>query len=277
MRRIVLVSLICISFMQYAKGQIIADNDMAPANTISAQPINNYFNLKPGQSKTVNIQVNNKLHRKMQFNIYPADWHRDTTGAHVYSAPGTEPRSCARWLTVTPTFIEVDSNSIGTVSVTLRIPDSAEAVKEMKWAMVFIESIEVSKAPSLTKEMTSEIIPKTRFGIHINQTPPDVTFQELKMIGFTPMDGKKDWFRIIGENTGATELLCKSYIELSAVSDGKKYSVDPIQVPLFPGQKRYFDFQLPATLPKGKYTMVGVVDPGNNLDIEAAQMSVTVE
>lgn len=260
-----------------AFAQAVVNNDMTPANTISAQPINNYFTLKAGETQSVNILVSNKMPKKMQFNVYIGDWRRDSTGAHVYSEPGTEERSCAKWITVSPKFLEVDSNSAGTVNVKLQIPDSADAVKEMKWAMVFIETIETAKAPENTKEMRSQIVPRTRFGIHVNQTPPSVKQQEIKMIGFTPMAGQKDKFRIIAQNTGEVEMLCKSYIELSSQEDGKKYSVTQIQVPLFPEQKRYFDFQLPPDLPKGKYTMVGVVDPGNDLDIEAAQMMVTVE
>lgn len=273
---VLILTLVCMLY-QNSFSQVLVQNDMTPDNTISAQPINNYFNLKAGESGSVNIYVSNKLPKKMQFNVYLSDWRRDSIGGHIYSEPGTELRSCSRWLTLNTNFLEVDTGSVGVVTVKLQLPDSLEADKDMKWAMVFIETIEVAKAPVTANEMKSEIVPRTRFGIHINQTPPGANFKEIKIIGFTQMEGKKDFFRIIGKNNGEVEMLCKSYIELSSTVSGKKFTVSPIQVPLFPEQIRYFDFQLPTNLPKGKYTMIGVIDPGDDLDIEAAQISINIE
>lgn len=259
-----------------SNGQVILKNDLTPQGTVSVQPMKNDFHLRAGESGDIEIYISNKMGSKMQFNVYLGDWRRDTAGAHVYSAPGSEPRSCAAWLTFDKKFIEVDSGSIGIIHVKMQVPQTPEAATEMKWAMLFVETIRESKAPVETKEMRTEIIPSTRFGIHIYQTPPAINQKELKLTSFINVTGKENVFRIVCENTGKVQLNCKSYIELYALEDGKKLTANPVEVPLFPGQIRYIDFTLPDETKKGKYTLVGVVDPGDEMDIEAAQLLINV-
>ena len=259
-------------------AQVNLENDATPARSVSVQPMDNDFTLKAGETKEFRLFISNKLDKKMAFNVYLSDWRRDTLGKHVYSPVGTEPNSCSRWITFDKTFIEVDTGKIGVINVKMQVPDSADAVKEMKWAMLFIQSVEEARAPEVTKEMKSQIQSSLRFGVHINQTPPSIAAdRDFKLESFLPVSSEKNVFRIVGENTGKVQLTCKSYIELSALSDGKKTKLPSMEVPVFPGQKRYFDFTLPASVTKGKYTMVGVVDAGADLDLAAAQMTINVE
>jgi hypothetical protein len=278
MKTILTSALLVILFVPAIKAQVKLENDATPGGTISVQPMEMDFGLKAGETKEFKVYVSNKLAKKMSFKVYLSDWRRDSVGAHVYSMVGTEPHSCSRWLALDKKFLEVQPGEVGIINGKMQIPDSIDAEKEMKWAMIFVESVEESKAPGATKEMISRIQPTLRWGVHVNQTPPTLNAnKEFKLISFLPTETKKNEFRILGENTGKVQLLCKSYIELSSVSDGKKTTLTPIEVPVFPGQKRYFDFTLPAELVKGQYTMVGVVDPGSDLDLEAAQMTVDVQ
>lgn len=269
--------IICLLSAGLLYAQVDMNAEITPKGTISAQPMRNDFRLRAGESQEVKILISNRMEKKMQFNVYLSDWRRDTMGMHVYSAPGTESQSCARWITLDKTFLEVDTASYGVVSLKLQIPDSVDAVKEMKWAMLFVETIRESKAPVTTGKMKSEIVPNTRFGIHIYQTPPSVLQKEIKLYSFENLENKPDVFRLVCENTGKVQLNCKSYIELSSLSDSKKVTGVPMEVPLFPGQKRYIDYTIPANTPKGKYTMVSVLDPGAGMDIEAAQLIVNVK
>lgn len=270
------VFIICLLIVSLSHAQVDMNAEITPKGTISVQPMRNDFRLKAGESQEVKIFISNRMEKKMQFNIYLSDWRRDTIGMHAYSKPGTEPQSCAKWITLDKTFLEVDTASYGIISLKLQIPDSAVAVEEMKWAMLFVETIRESKAPVTTGKMKSEIVPNTRFGIHIYQTPPTILQKELKLHSFASLENKPDVFRLVCENTGKVQLNCKSYIELSSITDTKKITGITQEVPLFPGQKRFIDYTIPANTPKGKYTMVGIVDPGVGMDIEAAQLVVNV-
>jgi len=275
--RIVQFIIVLLLISTTSTSQVILNNDLTPTGTISVQPMKNNFALKAGESQEVKIFISNKMGSKLQFNVYLGDWSRDTLGSHVYNVPGSQTHSCADWITFDKKFVEVDSGAIGIVTVKLQVPETAEAVAEMKWAMLFIENIRESKAPTETKLMRTEIIPSTRFGLHIYQTPPLVIKKEIKLTAFSALASRDGVFRIICENTGQMQLNCKSYIELSSLEDGKKITCNPIEVPLFPGQIRYVDFSLPDGTKKGRYTLVGIVDPGDEMDIEAAQLIINVQ
>ncbi len=259
-------------------AQVVLDNDATPEGTVSVQPMDHDLNLKRGETKEFKLYVSNKSFKKMSFSISLSDWMRDSVGAHIYSPPGTEAHSCTSWITFDKNFIEVDTNKVGVVNVKVHMPDSAGVDDGMRWSMIFIQSVEETKAPPSTKVATSYIQQNIRFGVHINQTPAAILSQkDFKLISFTPMPNEKSKFRILGENTGKVELLCKSYIELSSIPGGTKTKLLPLEVPVFPGAKRYFDFTLPSDLSKGKYTMVGVVDAGGDMDIMAAQMTINIQ
>lgn len=270
------VALLCNTFLT-VNAQVSVEHDETPEGSISVQPMENYFTLKAGQSKEARITINNRSNRKMQFNLYLNDWTRDETGTHVYTEPGTEPHSCTRWVSLDKKFIEVDSNAKGVITVKMTIPDSPTVVEQMKWSMLFIESIEESKAPENIKTIRAEVVPKMRWGVHLYQTPPTVARKEIKLISFKPLADSINTFRLICKNTGDVQTRCKSYVEISSMADNKKTTLPVVEVPTFPGQERFFDFKLPANTPKGKYTLVGVVDAGVDMDIEASQLVVNIE
>lgn len=277
MRKLFLFTILLFAYQNQSIAQVALEHDDSPEGSISVQPMENEFNLKAGKSKEIKLFINNRSNRKMQFNIYLNDWNRDTLGAHVYSTPGTEQNSCARWITLDKKFVEVDTDQKAVILVKMQVPDSLSAVESMKWAMLFIESIEESTAPENHTTINAEIVPRMRWGVHIYQTPPTLNIKEVKLVSLKPVKDTANMFRIIGQNTGKVQVRCKAYIELSSIATNKKTVLPAIEVPLFPGQKRFFDFKLPQNMPKGKYTLVGVVDGGADIDLEAAQLAINIE
>ena len=69
----------------------------------------------------------------------------------------------------------------------------------------------------------------------------------------------------------------KSYLELASVVDGQKIKLDPIDFPMFPQQKRYVTFELPANIQKGKYSALAVLDGGEDISLEAVEGTIEVK
>ena len=236
------------------------------------------FSLLNNQSSTRPITISNKLNVPKQFSIYLNDWQRDSVGGHIYQSPGSNSRTCANWITLDKTFVELDPGESATINVKMAVPDSAEAVKQMRWAMVFVESIEETKAPSKTQGVNTSIQTRYRIGVHVYQTPPTKINKEVRMLRFGPVINTADSvYRIECQNTGDVQLKCNSFIELSNVADGSKVTLDPVDFPLFPEQKRYVDFILPKNMVKGKYTMTAMVDAGEDVPLEAAQKMIEIK
>ena len=246
---------------------------------LSVIPATVSFNLAQGQTGTAKVQIVNNLPTKKSFNIYIVDWMRDTTGAHIMAEAGTLPRSCAKWVTLDKKLVEnLEPGQVQDLTVKLNVPDSVDAVKEMKWCLVVIESVKEKILAKDTKTITAGVQQEFRMGVHIYQTPPSVTEKGVKMLSFTKVPNEKTKYRITCKNTGNTQLDVKSYLELTNLKDPKnKIKVGPKKFPLFPDQKRIVDFSLPDTIKAGKYLIIAAVDGGGDLPLEASQATIELK
>lgn len=243
---------------------------------LSVMPVTVSFTLDKGQSGTAKVNVINNLDSQQQFSVYFGDWERDSIGKHVYSPAGQGKHSCSSWLSVDKSFLEVPAHSTGSVTITLKVPDSVAAADMMKWSMLFFETIAERMPPRKSGKVETVVQRSFRIGVHVYQTPPAVVNKEVKILSFRQLESDKS-YRIVCENTGAVQLRCKASLDIQSLETGAKLSLESKEVPLFPEQKRFIDFTLPDTLAKGKYTIVAMVDPGDDdATLEAAEKEIEI-
>lgn len=243
------------------------------AQNLGVYPTTLEFRLAGGQTEVQTVHLSNSSAKKVQFRLYLNDWLRDSLGGHIYAEPGTLPHSCTRWVSTDKNFLELDPGKSGEVTVRLTLPDSASANEEMKWSMLFIETVEEQNNVE-DKGAQAAVKNLLRIGIHIYQTPPSVKEKEVKVMDFKPVPGEQNTFQMICQNTGKVMTDCKAYVELVALADGKKTKLEPVEFPMFPSQKRYVPFELPQGLPKGKYSALAVLDAGEDISLEAIEAEI---
>lgn len=246
---------------------------------IAVKPVRIDFHLSKGEVAYQPIYITNNFSTTMQFKARFMDWMRDSTGGHIYGEPGKFPRSCASWMSFNKDLIEIEPGKTGEILVRMKVPDDDSAVKEMKWCLVFVESVAENKAYKPSDSSRAHVRAIMRVGIHILQTPPSLADKkDVKMLSFNSVTGEKNKYRILAENTGETQLECKSYIELQSLATGEKTTIPATEFPLFPKQKRYMDFTLPDTLPKGKYTALGIVDAQeDDIALQASEAEIEIK
>lgn len=243
---------------------------------IAVRPVTMDFTLRPGETASQRINVTNDLTEKKQFAVYVSDWRRDTTGAHVYTEPNNDPRSCATWIQLNKNFFELNPGETGQVVVTLKHPTDSLLGHKMSWCMLFIETIQENKVKD-TAGMTTTISNKFRVGVHIYQTPPNLPHQEIKLLDFQSLRGDKMKYRISCENKGETQLHCSSYLELVSLETNERIKLPVQEFPIFPTQIRFLDFELPPALSKGKYLLTAIIDAGMDIALEAAQLQIEIQ
>jgi hypothetical protein len=245
-------------------------------NGLEVRPATIEFSITPGTTASRKIFVTNTLTEKTQFTVYLNDWRRDTVGGHVFSEPGPDQRSCAKWVTIDNTFFELEPGQRQEINITLQHPIDSTEVLQMKWCMLFIETTKEKKVESATGFKTT-IANRYRVGVHLYQTPPEITEKEVKLIQITSLAADANLYRLICRNTGKTQLQCSGYIELFSLSDGSKLRLPSQEFPIFPEQIRYVDFSLPEQLAKGKYTLTGIIDAGIDVPLEAGQLTIEIK
>ncbi|RAJ79060.1 hypothetical protein CLV59_106120 [Chitinophaga dinghuensis] len=231
------------------------------------------FRLSPGQTGIGKVLITSAMPVHKQFTIYTADFVRDSAGGHVYTAGGSIPQSCAKWIKLDKTFFEIDSGQTVELPFKLVAPEDSLSNAEMKWAMIFLETTQ-EQIVETADGVRTKVNGRMRVGVHIYQTPPGITEKDVEIQGFQlPKDSNRVCL-ITCKNTGRMQLEINSYIELSNNATNERTKVYFPLFPMFPGQVRIVPFQLPDNLPKGKYSLIGVIDAGGDVPIAAVQENI---
>jgi hypothetical protein len=234
------------------------------------------YHLANGQSESKAIHLTNNSPDTVQFRLYINDWYRDTMGGHAYFRADTLPQSCAKWMTTDKNFIQLETGKSTDVTVKLSLPDDGSATDKMRWAMLFIETVEEKK--NIKEKGTQAAVRNVlRIGVHVYQTPPTITEKSIKVIDLTPVPKTTNTYQLLCQNTGKVMVDCKSYLVLNSMADGKETKLEPVEFPMFPEQRRYVVFELPKDFPKGKYSVQGVLDGGEDISLEAVENVIDVK
>lgn len=245
------------------------------AQNLGVYPTTLDFNLSAGQGEAQVINISNGSSQKVQFRTYLNDWIRDSVGGHAYFEPNTIDRSCASWVTLDKNFIELEPGESTQLTVQLRAPGD-DAKPKMRWAMIFIETVQEQ---TKTDDNNSQAAVRNllRVGVHVYQTPPNVSEKGIEVVDIRPIADVPNVYNLVCKNIGDVMLECKAYLEFTSMSDGEQTKLDNVEFPMFPGQKRLVTFELPKNMPEGQYNVLGVLDAGEDIPLEAVESTIDVK
>lgn len=249
------------------------------AQSVMVSPATLYFTTAPGSTETKIISIYNRSPKKMAFQLSLADWLRDSVGGHQYYKPDTLQRSCSKITSFNPTYIEIDSGSIGKIEVRMQVPATVSN-NSMKWSMLFLQSIpqELRDSSTIFKKQTrASFIPLVRVGIHIYQTPPGAIKKAVEGIKLVTDSAQRGFVYLYFKNTGQVMLDCKAHLELKYLSTGEETITQESIFPVFPDGFRRVQLPLPAGLKSGNYSVLGVLDYGIDVPLEAVQQNITLK
>ena len=245
------------------------------AQNLGVYPTTINFNLSNGQSEAQTITISNGSSQKVQFRTYLNDWVRDSVGGHAYYDPGTIDRSCSNWITLDKSFIELEPGETAQLTIQIRIPDSAGATSKMRWSMLFIETVQEQLSRD-DNQAAAAVRNLLRIGVHIYETPPGISEKGIAAIDLKPMKDVPNVYNFLCKNTGDVMLECKASLQLTSLSTGEETKLDFVEFPMFPGQRRYVTFEIPKNMPAGKYNVLGILDAGDDIPLEAVETNIEV-
>jgi len=266
MRNIVL-SVVCCLISIWVLGQ---DFEVAPAKLIYA--------CEPGQIQTKTVFIKNHSVQKQQFTLTVGEGAADSLGHKRKTGDklNTE-KSCKDWITVSPSFLDINPNESKEVRVIMQVPPGQNATK---WAMLFVTATEEQTSTSVDKQMKSGIKVKPRIGIRVIQSPKsNINYKgliaDLKEITH-PNDSVRT-FQATVINAGDKVLDSKIYLVLSDLQTAKEIKNKPIKKTIYPTGADNVVLTLPKNIPQGKYSLAAILDYGNNSTLEAVQMNIEVK
>ena len=249
----------------------------------SVSPSRLYYKVAPGGYKSQKIKITNNGKKAQTFKVEFADFtSKGNKGkTQIAKSDSANTRGCSKWLSASPSFIEIGPGESQDVEILLQLPNTPDANKA-RWAVAVVK---------LTQENTGQmakgsdvvgmqILQTFQFVIHIFQTPPNVVYKEAIISTFYHDSLSTDTVkRLVMEvkNTGETIIDCAPYVELVNLSTGEKVTVKNKGFTVLPGGAREIIFKLPANLKKGEYDVLGVVDYGSDTDIAGAELKLKVK
>jgi hypothetical protein len=235
---------------------------------------------RAGESYTGVIVVRNDTNEPQEAKVYQTDYMFQSNGTNNYAEPGTLPRSNAKWISFSPSYITLPPQATIAVNYTVMVPrlvlDSVPV--GTYWSMLMVEGIQKGSAESSLppKEGKAQmgIMQTIRYGIQIATTiagtgTKKIQFVETKIV--TKEDGKKA-LQIDIENIGDIGIRPEVYVELFNAQGTSLGKFSGVRYRIYPGTsvRQLIDVN---SVPSGTYKAVVVVDAGGE-DVFGAQVTL---
>lgn len=254
-----------------------------PANEftgISVSPSSLHFKTEPGNIKTMEVKVTNDTKSKYTFQASFNDFTMGLNGNPVGMKAGESEYGLSKWASINPSYFEVAPGETKKISITVTVPAGAEGM-HAAWTVLMLDQV-MERAPlspnGTNNTVALGIAPSIGFGVYVYQNPPGIQADEISIQQFSI--GTKDTHRILrmnATNKGQSIGFCTTYVEITNLSSGKQDKLRQQKFTILPGFQREFTYDLPASLPKGKYSAVSVVDTGNPEEITAAELEFSID
>ncbi|MCD6116641.1 hypothetical protein J7K93_06485 [bacterium] len=217
----------------------------------------------PGKTYNGKIVIRNEGDKAKGIRIYKTDYMFRADGANVYGEPGTMPRSCAEWITYSPTRLVVEAKSTSEVMYTITVPD-ADTLTGTYWSMFMIEPIPDNLLnPDISKEQIGVKV-KWRYGVQIVLNAGTSGTKKLEFVGTKLLKEKdKKILQVDIENTGEFWLKPLVWVELYKNEGTLQGKYSSIVMRVFPGTSIRHKFDL-TKVPGGTYKALIVADCGND-------------
>ena len=232
---------------------------------------------RPGQTYDGSILVKNDSHDPQQARVYQTDYLFSYDGTNNYADPGTTPRSNARWVTFSPSFIVVPPQGTAAINYTVVVPESLgrAAPAGSYWSMLMVEGVP-GDAPESSLRPKNErpelgLRQTLRYGIQIATHIAGTGKRSVKFLGARLMKvgGVGTVLQVDVENNGTLWFRPEVYVEIFDAQGGSRGKYAGQKFRMYPGTSVRQQIDL-HTIPAGKYKALVVVDAGGD-DVFGAQ------
>lgn len=245
----------------------------ALAQKISTSPTRLNFKVSPGGTQEGIITVTNNSDVRQDFTVDFGDFDATRAGKSKFLEKGVLPRSCANWLSASPSLFALEPGENQQIRLTMDVPQDSTALMA-RWAVAYIRLAETRQGQQQGADgLIVNLNQSYRFGVYIFQTPPNATYAKGEVTGFDRID---DYIVLKLRNIGETFLKCNSYAEFTNLQTGETQRLKSRQFTVLPASNRDVAFMIPKDFPAGKYSVLGVLDYGNRDQVEAAEMEIEI-
>ena len=234
---------------------------------------------KAGDSYAGVIIVRNDTNEPQEAKIYQTDYSFQYDGTNNYGDPGTQPRSNAKWVAFSPSYLTIPPLATMAVNYTVTVPKDAVGSKLVGtyWSMLMVEGIQKGSAesslPQKDKKAQMGIMQTIRYGIQIATTIANTGTKKIEFMGVAiDTTGGKRSLRIDIKNTGEIGMRPDVTLQLFDLQGAPLGKFAGVKYRIYPGTsvRQLIDV---GKITKGTYKALVVVDAGGE-DVYGAQYTL---
>lgn len=240
-------------------------------------PVLMSFNAEPGEIQSNKINLINHSAKPQKYLLKLSDYIIDKDGNKKPVPLGKSDRSCADWITLNPSLIELNPNQSGTIEVLMTVPKDGYSAR---WSMISVEVVEEKSAFEADKNLVSGVLIIPRIIVLVKQSPKSnknykANISNLKEV--TKKGEKLRSFDMLINNTGDNIIEASVYLALANMQTAKEEKFQPTKVTVYPGSSRVVKLQLPREVGPGKYALAAILDYGHRQPLEGSQLLLEVK
>jgi hypothetical protein len=243
---------------------------------MTAYPVRNYLRIPKGTTGTQRITVANPNNTPLDIGISINDWQADSAGITQVVSAGTLKTSMADWLQLQPgTFITLQPKETRDITVVVTPPANADTSVPVHTTLLFLTQL---NPPEANNTGGAALRIAIRLGIKlyhsfVSNDEKGLEINELKDIKIA----KDSTTTVPGlelqiANTGKIWMDATTKWELVHSGTGKKTVIAGDEFTTLPGDVRVIRQELPATLPKGRYTATVMINYGKKDELKVAEL-----
>ena len=245
---------------------------------VAVAPSSMRFRTNPGNSDTRILTITNDTYKKYRFKINFSDVDMNR-GGKIPNDKTTD-IGLKNWIVADPNFVEIEPGEKAKINITVNIPN-IDAANRAAWCMGIIDEVQENTqiAPNKNSEsLTFGVKPSFGFAVYFYQNPPSIGVSELEILDFSfSYNEKNKYIHLLVENIGKGISRAKAYVELDELNTGFHETLDLQIFNVLPNRQREFTFTLPGKMPKGRYSIMGILDFGSDEEIKAASKEIIIK
>lgn len=243
---------------------------------ISVSPPRLYYDLNPGETGTQKVLVNNiSKEHIMSLSITFGDWKYNELGNNMMFPPDSLNFSCASWLSVDEgTYFTLNPGENREIELRMSVPEETEGYKSsVNTAMVYVTQM---NAVDGVDADGAAIKVNVRQGIKVYHNDASATKKLIEIVELS-LDSENDRLRLSFNNSGNIWANGTVNTTLFNQNTGDEIVLDESVFYTLPGDKRTMFLPFGKDLASGEYIATIIIDYGDEVALEAAELQFSYE
>ena len=195
------------------------------AQDFEVSPVLMNFNAEPGEIQKKQLTLINHSAQPQKYNLKISDFILDADGNRKIVPLGSSKRSCADWITINPSFIELNPNQTAQLDIMMTVPKDGFS---SRWCMIHVEVAKEQTAFEADKTLATGVLLVPRIVVMVKQSPRSnnnykATINNLKEI--TKRTDKQQVFEVAVANIGDNVIDANVYLTLANLQTGKRRKI----------------------------------------------------